>query len=352
MTQEIYNVLVIGKTGVGKSGFINYLFEKEVAQSDAGKPQTKEGFHKNILKIQGLPPANVFDSWGLEADRYEKWMELLNKELSERGTNKPVQEWFHSVFYCIQASGHRVEPADVAIVNRLIEEKYPVTILLTKSDLISEEDEKKMQKTVSQEFKRKVKAIPICIGAETRSGKTAPFGRDEILASIKSNCYLGLANRLPPHLKDILNKNLMQWDKEASDIINSVGYLDKEEKLKKLKELAEKKFNNIPEELREKTSSTMEAYQKTLKWTGKNVSPNNPFTKLNTELGWGEIALLCLPPITIGVIIFGLITGKSDNRDELQEYFYKNREKLKEKCNDFIGAVKIYLKKEADNVGA
>ena len=352
MTQEIYNVLVIGKTGTGKSGFINYLFGKEVAQSDAGRPQTKEGFHEHTLKIQDLPPVNVFDSWGLEADKHEKWMELLNKELEKRGTSKPAQEWFHSVFYCIQASGHRVEPADVAIVNRLIEQKYPVTILLTKSDLVGLEDEKKMQKTVSQEFQGKVKAIPICIGAETRSGKTDSFGRDKVIASMKSNCYLGLANRLPLHLRGILDKNLTQWEKEALLIIKSVGYLDKEEKLNELKELAEKKFKYIPEEVMETAFSTMRLYEKILTWTGENVSFNKPCIETETELGIGETLLLIFPPVIISVIIYGLVTGKSDNRNDLQSYFDENYEKLNKHCEKFITSFKSYLQKEAAKADA
>lgn len=352
MTQEIYNVLVIGKTGVGKSGFINYLFEKEVAQSDAGKPQTKEGFHEHILEIQGLPPANVFDSWGLEADKHEKWMELLNKELAKRGTSKPAQEWFHSVFYCIQASGHRVEPADVAIVNRLIEQKYPVTILLTKSDLVSLEDEKKMQETVNQEFQGKVKAIPISIGAETRSGKTESFGREKVIASIKLNCYLGLANRLPFHLRDILKKNLMEWEKEALLIINSVGLFDEAEKLKNIKSLSEKKIISISGELRGAASSAMSIYQNILKYTDKDVFLNKSFTKQEIELNWAEKAFLFLPPIFLGFLIIGLATAKSDSRQKLKRAFDEDFFKIKKHYEDLIASFEASLKEAAADVGA
>lgn len=351
MTQEIYNVLVIGKTGVGKSGFINYLFGKEVAKSDAGRPQTKEGFHEHTLKIQDLPSVNVFDSWGLEADKHEKWMELLNKELAKRGTSKPVQEWFHSVFYCIQASGHRVEPADVAIVNRLIEQKYPVTILLTKSDLVSEEDEKKMQKTVSQEFQGNVKAIPISIGAETRSGKTESFGREKVIASMKSNCYLGLANRLPLHLRDILDENLMLWKKEALHIITSVGYMDENKKLTELKNLSEKS-KNILEKLKEKAFSTMKIYEKILIWTGKEISLKKYFPEQEKDLLWLLKVLPIFPSITFIAIAYGLIQGKSNNREKLQKAFEEDYSEIKSHCEKFITSFEFYLQKEAAKADA
>ena len=37
------NILIAGKSGVGKSSLLNYIFGEEVAETGAGKPVTAEG---------------------------------------------------------------------------------------------------------------------------------------------------------------------------------------------------------------------------------------------------------------------------------------------------------------------
>ena len=40
------NILVLGKAGVGKSSFLNYLVDKDVFETGIGEPVTKAGFHE------------------------------------------------------------------------------------------------------------------------------------------------------------------------------------------------------------------------------------------------------------------------------------------------------------------
>src|SRR5205085_8836883 len=46
-----YNLVVVGKAGVGKSELINYLFGKEIVKTGIGKPITKIGFHREDFNI-------------------------------------------------------------------------------------------------------------------------------------------------------------------------------------------------------------------------------------------------------------------------------------------------------------
>lgn len=39
------NIAIVGKSGIGKSTLLNYLFGKEVAKTGTGEPVTKQGFH-------------------------------------------------------------------------------------------------------------------------------------------------------------------------------------------------------------------------------------------------------------------------------------------------------------------
>ncbi|NGZ60608.1 MAG: hypothetical protein CV081_08930, partial [Nitrospira sp. LK265] len=87
-----YNVVVIGKTGVGKSTLLNYLFGRTEFRSGVGKPVTSRGFHKKPFESFGIPMM-FFDSWGLELDKHKDWISDLEQELKERGTDKPVEQW-------------------------------------------------------------------------------------------------------------------------------------------------------------------------------------------------------------------------------------------------------------------
>jgi predicted GTPase len=102
-----YNVAIVGITGVGKSALVNYLFGERVAATGLGRPVTKRGFASYEFRIGELP-VKLFDSWGLEVDKVDEWMKSLNEELSLRGTDRPAEEWFHTILYCINAAGRRL----------------------------------------------------------------------------------------------------------------------------------------------------------------------------------------------------------------------------------------------------
>ena len=66
MNQDMtVKILLLGKTGVGKSSFVNYLFDKELAQTGVGLPITQETtMYKS--EVNGVD-VEVYDTKGLEA---------------------------------------------------------------------------------------------------------------------------------------------------------------------------------------------------------------------------------------------------------------------------------------------
>ncbi len=46
------NILIAGKSGVGKSSLLNYIFGEEVAETGAGKPVTAEGLHEYSFELK------------------------------------------------------------------------------------------------------------------------------------------------------------------------------------------------------------------------------------------------------------------------------------------------------------
>ena len=104
MSERTYaNIMLIGKTGVGKSSFLNYLLQDN--RFKAGVPGhsggVTQGFETSVYdNVDGLP-LRVYDSKGLEVLDLEKLKsELINYLKVQCGNTNPL-EWIHSIFYCI-----------------------------------------------------------------------------------------------------------------------------------------------------------------------------------------------------------------------------------------------------------
>src|SRR6202040_4233831 len=68
------NLLVAGKTGVGKSTLINLVFQGNFASTGQGRPATK---NTRKIKKQGVP-LYIFDPRGLEVVRFLESLADLN----------------------------------------------------------------------------------------------------------------------------------------------------------------------------------------------------------------------------------------------------------------------------------
>mgnify|MGYP002519665734 CR=1 FL=1 len=80
-SKEKLNVLIMGKTGVGKSTLINAIFGSKVAKTGSGKPITQQ-----IQEHQINDDFSIFDSKGLEVADYARIKGELEKFWRERHT--------------------------------------------------------------------------------------------------------------------------------------------------------------------------------------------------------------------------------------------------------------------------
>jgi len=194
------NFLVLGKTGTGKSSLLNYLVNKELFKAGVGKPVTQKGIHPQSVWIDNLK-VTVYDSWGLESgDSFEDWHEMLEKEKQKHDLRQNVSEWFHSIVYCIQASGARIEDVDIDIIKSFLDEKYHVVVVLTKADLCSEEDEEILRRTILNACTNLNSKAIVAICSEEKNVRGVvhqKFGRDKLKEEIMTG-YIGtIVNQLP-----------------------------------------------------------------------------------------------------------------------------------------------------------
>lgn len=130
------NVVVIGKTGVGKSTLINSVFGENVAEVGLGRPVT-QSIRK--LEKEGTPLA-IYDTPGLELQgdhSAENLLEQVTNLVNEGIQSEDVNQAIHCIWYCINTASSRVEPTEMNFLRKLGENtkrcNVPVILVLTQA---------------------------------------------------------------------------------------------------------------------------------------------------------------------------------------------------------------------------
>ena len=122
------NILIAGRTGVGKSTLINAVFQGNLATTGQGKPVTQET--REITK-EGIP-LSIFDTRGLEMKDFEKTLASLRTTVAERAKESDARRHIHVGWVCIAEDLRRVESAEVKLTEMLAE-LMPVVGVITKA---------------------------------------------------------------------------------------------------------------------------------------------------------------------------------------------------------------------------
>lgn len=121
------NLLLVGRTGVGKSTLVNEVFQGRFAETGQGLPVTQAT--QEITK-PGIP-LTIFDTRGLELAAYDDIVAELTGLVIERKKDRDPNRHIHVAWLCIQEPGRRVEEAEIRLCERL-SEHVPVVAVITK----------------------------------------------------------------------------------------------------------------------------------------------------------------------------------------------------------------------------
>ena len=220
------NFLILGQTGVGKSSLLNYLIGEKHFSADVGKPVTGKGIHKFSTVIDNIK-ATVYDSWGIEAGATDEWFEILKQEKQKHDLQQKVSEWFHAIIYCIQGGGARVQQIDTDIINSFLDEKYHVVVVITKADQCSEDDEKKLRKTILAGSPKlsNDSIIAVCSEEKTIRGRVhEAFGKNELKEAILSGYIETIINKLPKRCIYLAKEEFDKFKEKTAAEIDQLGY--------------------------------------------------------------------------------------------------------------------------------
>ena len=129
------NIIVAGKTGVGKSTLINSVFREKLAETGMGKPVTQ---HMRKITKKGVPLA-IYDTRGFELGKEvqtevkREVTETISKGLATQDINKAI----HCIWYCINTASNRVEPEEIEWLKELSMDnqitQVPIIVVLTQA---------------------------------------------------------------------------------------------------------------------------------------------------------------------------------------------------------------------------
>ena len=122
------NVLIAGRTGVGKSTLINSIFHGNMAVTGQGKPVTQT---TRLISKEGIP-LSIWDTRGLEMSDFKKTLDELMELVEKRAKETEAQDHIHAAWLCVHEDGRRVEPAEMELC-RALAQHMPVLGVITKA---------------------------------------------------------------------------------------------------------------------------------------------------------------------------------------------------------------------------
>ena len=206
INKDSTNVLIIGKSGVGKSSLLNYMFGRELQKVGVGAPVTKMEIKEFTYKYDEHFEMHIFDTWGLEpsVQKADEWKKKIFDQIEVHDSMK-ISDWFNTIIFCLNAKSARVEDFEIDIMEKLLGEKNHVTIALTHCNSQSDPDGIVLRDSVKEELaKRGIDSVDdrnfVFVSNVRKAllgGAVEQFGREEIFISIIRNVWASLKSKVP-----------------------------------------------------------------------------------------------------------------------------------------------------------
>lgn len=224
-------ILIIGKSGVGKSSLLNYLFGDNIAKVGDGRPVTGYGIFEypqfSYKKINIV----AYDSWGLEQNKAYIWKKYIEEEV-QKNNEKNINDWFHTIIYCIDASGARIEDFEIdEVLKPLISSGNRIVFAFTKSDLATNVQKHELSKVIHTHFQEAV-IVQICsVTSKLRNGSLSyPFNKELLFEKASSNLHENIFRKSVANFTKRLHgenlkikRNVNFFYKENAGILNAIS---------------------------------------------------------------------------------------------------------------------------------
>ena len=224
---SLFNILLIGPTGVGKSTLINSVLQmdkksKNSAKTGKGVPITLGEPHPYTNeKVKGI---RLWDSQGIDKSNYgiKQLIKSVTTLINNNANSGQPDNFIHCIWYCL--SGHRFEEVErdslIELMKIYHDETLPIIIVYTQC--ISEDDEKSMEeaiKSICMEQNRNIDIVSILaedkeVGRSNHKAIVQKYGIDKLMkksfekieGSVQSACFHSIREQIKSNYKKKITK--------------------------------------------------------------------------------------------------------------------------------------------------